>query len=156
MEGGEFAQATAYVGVSAGVGLVTGPFLAKLLMNRYETKWCYFASMCMAGIGLLQIQLKFKETLPIEQRCAFPKISDMQPLSFLQGKILNMNVRPTLIPSTFANTNALVLQIGHRLCPFVKKCFSKIHHFKSVCFYYVHSSFSSFHLFMYRRDILMS
>lgn len=83
LEGGEFAQAAAKVGVAAGVGLVSGPLVGKFLMNRYETKWCYLASCGMAAVALYQIQHNFEETLPLDQRKEL-NFSDMQPLSFLQ------------------------------------------------------------------------
>ena len=83
LQGSDFAQASAKVGVAAGVGLVCGPLLAKMLMNRYETKWVYLASCGMAGIALHQIQTNFQETLPMKERKKL-NFRDMQPLSFMQ------------------------------------------------------------------------
>ena len=83
LQGSDFAQASAKVGVAAGVGLVCGPLLAKMLMNRYETKWVYLASCGMAGIALHQIQTNFQETLPTKERKKL-NFLDMQPLSFMQ------------------------------------------------------------------------
>ena len=124
LEGGEFAQATAYVGVSAGVGLVTGPFIAKFLMNRFETKWCYFASMCMAGLGLLQIQTNFKETLPKESRVPMD-ISDMQPLSFLQvmGKSSTLfKLMCTVSKIKIANAVPQYVVCNYQLCHYILDC----------------------------------
>jgi MFS family permease len=91
LEGTEFAQAAAKVGVAAGVGLVSGPLVAKFLMNRYDTKWCYLASCGMAATALHQILTQFQETLPVSQRKPLV-LRDMQPLSFLTV----MHTSPTL------------------------------------------------------------
>jgi hypothetical protein len=83
VQASELCTANAKVGVAAGIGLVCGPLIAKILMNRFETKWVYLASCGMAGVALHQIQTKFTETLPVDQRKELV-LRDMQPLSFIQ------------------------------------------------------------------------
>jgi MFS family permease len=91
LEGEVFSRFTATVGAFAGMGILTGPLISKVIMNRYEPKYCFLIASIMSFCGLVHLACNFEETLPVDKRKPII-IGDMQPFSFLQV----MKKSPTL------------------------------------------------------------
>jgi hypothetical protein len=102
LEGAAFARTQAKIGIAAGVGLLCGPFLSKMIMRRAHVKWCYAVSAVLAAFATARLAF-FEETLPAAQRKPL-LLHDMQPLSFI--KIFRVGHHPTAAADTGTATNS--------------------------------------------------
>lgn len=78
--GSQLVRANARVGICAGLAFVVGPATGGILIKRSGAKAAYAASSCMALLQLLLLYVRFKETLPSDQRR--PITGPVSPFSF--------------------------------------------------------------------------
>jgi len=83
LSGQDFARFTATVGAFAGLGLLAGPMVSKVIMRYADPKYCFLAATIFSASAIFHLGRKFEESLPVEKRVPLV-INDMQPLSFLQ------------------------------------------------------------------------
>lgn len=83
LQGAAFARANATISMGAGVALVSGPLIAKAVMNRADPKYCYLVSVGLSSLSLLNIMARAEETLPVEKRQPVV-LSDMAPFAFMR------------------------------------------------------------------------
>lgn len=85
LEGTAYAQFQAKMGMAAGLGVIIGPLLGKVIMAKLHVKYCFLASSVVSSCALVHMGLNFKETLPLEKRKPLQNVfGEMQPLSFLK------------------------------------------------------------------------
>jgi len=101
LKGASFAKANAKLGVAAGISVMMGPLLTRLMMSRTSPRYCYLVSSLLAGISFAHLVAHFEESLPRERRKEL-QLSSMQPLSFL--KLMRSRVLSRLMISTGLQT----------------------------------------------------